>query len=105
MMEKEEKELKPTVEEMFEAYRQYRQRIEACIGQGSSVEVDFDAMPSNRRVVRGNKVRTVASAMVVTGMLILPAITSEANACVLNQGADRVGSVEAVDNIVNNVGR
>lgn len=104
-MESKEKETKPTVEEMFEAYRQYMRRIDAKIGQGPFVKVNFDAMPSNRRVVRGNKVRTVASAMVVTGMLILPAITSEANACVLNQGADRVGSVEAVDNIVNNVGR
>ena len=101
-MESKEKETKPTVEEMFEAYRQYRQRIEARIGQGSCVEVDFDAMPSNRRVVRVSRVRTVARAMVVAALLLYPTIRSQANACVMNRGADKVGSVETVEYMIRN---
>lgn len=100
MESKEER--KPTVEEMFEAYRQYRQRLEERIGQGPGIEVDFSALPSNRRVVRTNRIRTTVSAAIVAGGLILPTIGSEANACVLNQGADKVGTVEAVECMIQN---
>ena len=95
-------ERKPTVEEMIEAYRRQSRIIEEACRQAGPPKIDFERMPSNRRKVLSDSVRTVLAAMVVGAMLnhsLMPVGEYK-----MNWGADNKGSIEMVEFIIENQG-
>ena len=95
-------ERKPTVEEMFEAYRRQSRIINEAFRRAGPPKIDFEKMPPNRRMRRAHMLRTVAAALVV-GTVLSYSIMS-ARACKTNWGADNKGSMEMVEYMLRNQG-
>lgn len=91
---------KPSVEELFEAYRRYSRRIDGAFRQCPPVRVNFEKMPLRRRMVLFSRLRTLVAAMMVVVLCRLAVPQTYA----MSPGADHAGAVDSVEFMLNNNG-
>ena len=97
-----EEKVKPTVDEMIEAYRQRSARIDEALKKAGVTRVDFGKMPLPYwLIVRMSRRRTLS---VSAAVLLLLFILSTPYASARNYQADITAQVAIVETILNSQG-
>ena len=92
---------KPTLEEMFESYRQYSMRIDEACKKAGGVQVDFTKLPTPyRHIVRKSRVRTLLVSAIV---LLFSFLFSAPYASAMNYQTDITRQVAIIEEMHNNL--